>query len=85
MAKFRKLPVVIEAVQWKGDNLEECMEILNTCQWFRDPASNVVEIHTMEGDMAAPVGWWIIRGIQGEVYPCDNGVFLGSYEEAGDA
>jgi hypothetical protein len=37
---------------------------------------------TLEGEMVAKPGWWIIRGVQGEFYPCDPDIFAGTYEPA---
>lgn len=88
MAKFRKKPVVIEAVQWSGENLEE---MANHCAptgqgegWqigtllFGMP----ITIHTLEGDMTASIGDWIIRGVKFELYPCKPDIFAELYEPA---
>jgi hypothetical protein len=79
MPKFRKKPVVIEAVQWAGDNLSEI-------QAFYKPDSilvgNQIHIHTLEGTMRADVGDWIIRGVSGEFYPCKPDIFVKTYEPA---
>lgn len=83
--KYRKKPVVIEAVQFDGKN---CFEILK----FMDRASNIWDgdllpcdipvIHTLEGDLTASVGDWIIKGIKGEFYPCKPDIFEATYEPA---
>jgi hypothetical protein len=79
VAKFRKKPVVIEAVQWAGDNLSEI-------QKFYKPESFLVGdqiwINTLEGTMKADVGDWIIKGIKGEFYPCKPYIFALTYEPA---
>jgi hypothetical protein len=41
-----------------------------------------VIVPTLEGDMLAKFGWWIIKGVKGEFYPCDPGVFEATYEPA---
>ena len=78
--RYRKKPVVIEAVQWTGDNLEDVQKL--------DPAivrttklSDTVMISTLEGTMIARPGYWIIRGVAGEIYPCDPEIFDQTYEE----
>ena len=93
MPKFRKKPVVIEAVQWTGDNTREVALwavsdiadfALPTGWWIRAPADGVAEkqmmIHTLEGDHAANIGDWIIRGVKGEFYPCKPDIFAATYE-----
>lgn len=47
---------------------------------FIDPANGDLMIRTLEGDMRAPYGHWIIRGVQGEFYPCDPDIFAATYE-----
>lgn len=47
-----------------------------------DPATGHFLIATLEGLMRAPVGWWIIRGVAGEFYPCAPDVFAATYQEA---
>jgi hypothetical protein len=37
-------------------------------------------IETLEGDMTASPGWWIIKGVHGEFYPCKSAVFEATYE-----
>jgi hypothetical protein len=43
-----------------------------------------ITVHTLEGHMFGGVGWWFLRGIAGEFYPCDPDVFKDSYEEVGE-
>ena len=76
--KFRKKPVVIEAIQWKGDNRQELEDFGG-----RDIISNpdgTLTIATPEGNHTANKGDWIIRGIIGEVYPCKPDIFEATYE-----
>lgn len=47
-----------------------------------DPATGHFLIATLEGLMHAPLGWWIIRGVAGEFYPCDPAVFAATYGRA---
>ena len=77
--KYRKKPVVIEALQWDGTNWDEIgdwMGLHATAQMDDD-----FVIPTLEGDMRASVGDWIIKGVKGEFYPCKPDVFAATYEE----
>lgn len=80
--KFRKKPVVIEAIQLTPFNLEAIEEFVGGD--LANTSGGVV-IATLEGAMHASVGDWIIRGVQGEFYPCKPDVFEQTYEEASDA
>lgn len=86
--KFRKKPVVIEAVQYDGkagvvldflaaEELERVVFESSDVQTDRK-----VIIRTLEGDMAVSRGDWIIRGIKGELYPCKPDIFAATYEKA---
>lgn len=88
MTFFRKKPVVIEAVQWTGDNPDEVREFLGSSGWEPQldlrstySESNRLEIFTLEGVMQASPGDWIIRGVRGEFYPCKPDIFEQTYEE----
>lgn len=78
--KFRKKPVVIEAVQWTGENGSEVQEFAGASSSLT-PDGNLF-IHTLEGNHHASVGNWIIRGIKGEFYPCKPNIFEATYELA---
>lgn len=80
MAKFRKKPVVIEAIQYTGDNLREVLEF--TSYQAHVERNRRVFISTLEGVMEATPGDWIIRGIHGEHYPCKPAIFAATYEPA---
>lgn len=96
MPKFRKKPVVIEAVQIREDNAHELiaafvpnhatpMVVLREEKHPDAPLITTgVEIQTKEGLMTAGLGWWVIRGIAGELYPCDPDIFAATYEPAAD-
>lgn len=88
MNKFRKKPVVIHAVQWDGNmtTLDPLWEHADP-QWeveqsLLDPA---LVIRTLEGDMRANVGDWIICGVNGELYPCKPDIFEKTYEPMEEA
>lgn len=83
MAKFRKKPVVIEAVQWTGDILdaETIVEFAaNAAQPTVGFQGDKLVIYTLEGVMEASPGDWIIRGVKGEMYPCKPDIFAATYE-----
>ena len=95
MLKFRKKPVVIEAWQWNG-RLDHVPEWLTVSA--NDPKELAVVagtgcvvrqrdkllIGTLEGTMTASLSDWIIRGVQGEIYPCRDGIFWETYERVED-
>lgn len=80
MSKFRKRPVVIEAVQWLGNNHPEVTSFQGGCAEYE---GGKVVIQTLEGEMRASVGDWIIKGVNGEFYPCKPDIFALTYEEVG--
>ena len=89
MGQYRKKPVVIEAIQWDGTNQGEIAEFMETpIRTKTSPEqgnpSGKITIETLEGDMTAMVGDFIIRGIQGEYYPCKPDIFEKTYEEIWD-
>lgn len=76
--KYRKKPVIIEAVQWNGDNFEEIMKFVNNN--FVHLNGELI-IKTLEGNMTASKGDYIIKGVKGEFYPCKPDIFKATYEE----
>ncbi len=87
MAKYRKKPVVIEAIRLGYTPYRMITEFCPAIQLIRaDRGSAIVfaVIPTLEGDMRAEPGDWIIRGVQGEFYPCKPDIFEQTYEEASD-
>ena len=79
MKKYRKKPVVIEAVQWTGNNVDEVFTFGNSR--VTGIVDQKLAIHTLEGIMTADLGDYIIKGIKGEFYPCKPDIFKASYEE----
>ncbi len=83
--KFRKKPVVIEAVQWFFNSIEardnNFPAIKNFCgeQCDLDPFDGLF-IHTLEGNHKADNGDWIIKGVKGEFYPCKPDIFEMTYD-----
>ena len=79
--KYRKKPVVIEAVQIRGDNDEELLKFLHDhVVPFEMVGDHALVIHTLEGDMRADPSDWVIRGVKGEFYPCKPDIFEATYE-----
>ena len=85
MDRYRKKPVVIEAIRWMGDNKVEVARLLNVSDkgmpTFGDDCE--VYIFTLEGTMRADFGDWIIKGVAGEFYPCKPDIFEATYEPEG--
>jgi len=77
--KFRKKPVVIEAVQWFPFQDWDVMAHHMGGRIIVEPDNRLL-IQTLEGDMRADDGDWIIKGIQGEFYPCKPDIFEATYE-----
>ena len=76
--KYRKKPVVIDAIQWTGENTKE---VLAFSEVAYELGYGVIMIPTLEGNMLCKVGDWVIRGIAGEYYPCKPEIFEQIYEE----
>ena len=84
MAKYRKKPVVVEAVQWTGKNPHEivifagdivrrfCVDFVACSAWL--------EVGTQDGVVRADCGDYIIKGVNGEFYPCKPDIFEKTYE-----
>jgi len=99
MAKYRKKPVVIEAIQLNKDE-ESIRKVLQFMGQIVDLKTTIdqekfsnychyvnkrgLTIHTLEGDEVATIGDYIIRGIAGEFYPCKPDIFEKTYEKVGD-
>ena len=82
--KYRKRPVVIEAVQWTGDNIDELFKLEDFKLNYTLVNGNfdkVLGVYSLEGIMWASVGDYIIKGIKGEFYPCKPDIFKETYEE----
>ena len=79
LMKYRKKPVVIEAVEWTGENLDEIMAFVTGKNLDHDPIRGLV-IHTLEGNHSATLGDMIIKGIKGEFYPCKPDIFKQTYQ-----
>lgn len=80
--KYRKKPVVIDAVQWSGNNLNEILDFMKDKQpnYYEDDEKKLLTIQTLEGNVIASVGDYIIKGVRGEFYPCKLDIFKQTYE-----
>ena len=96
--KYRKKPIVIEAIQWKGENEVEVYRFLSGIKDFCGSVpqhgtyfyidynqtgygNGGLFIKTLEGDMLARKGDYIIKGVNGEFYPCKMDIFKKTYDE----
>ena len=86
--KYRKKPVVIEAVQWNGEPI-----LFNVPKWLSNAqrsgrigfiTDNIGIIKTLKGNMVLSIGDYIIKDVQGEIYPCNPDIFEATYEKAGE-
>ena len=93
MPKFRKRPVVIDAVRFEGAVPDKPPSWLRDAldagrvKFLEDGGSPTAPapalcIHTLEGFMYADPGDWIVRGVKGEMYPCKPDIFAATYEPA---
>lgn len=92
MCKYRKKPVVIEAKQWKGNNHREMYDFLtddvdgyiqasgDNFYIDHDKVVGGLVIKTLEGEHIANSGDFIIKGVNGEFYPCKPDIFEKTYE-----
>lgn len=83
--RFRKKPVVVEAIQWKGYqvNEEEVRKFVGKGRKMYVYGSHYekLSIPTLEGRHEASIGDWIIKGVKGEFYPCKPDIFEKTYEK----
>jgi hypothetical protein len=96
--KYKKKPVVIDAVQWTGENHREMFDFLTENAFDKDLMQMSAEhfyidhskveggliIKTLEGEHLASIGDFIIRGVKGEYYPCKPDIFEQTYEKVED-
>lgn len=86
MSKYRKKPLIIEAVQFTGgpysirkivDELKIPREVYN----FENGIDGKFYIHTLEGTHIANIGDFIVKGVKGEFYPVKPDIFEATYEK----
>lgn len=78
--KYRKKPVMVEAVKWDGTNKVEIQHFMGRYLDENTIFQHLI-IPTLEGDMIASCGDYIIKGVHGEFYPCKPDIFVKTYEE----
>ena len=87
MNKFKTKPVIKEAIQWTGDNLQQIRGWAKTVGASPERIGQITKtdklvIETLEGDHRALKGDWIICGLRGELYPCKPDIFEQTYERS---
>ncbi len=88
MIKFRKKPVIIEAVEYAGSGNLRLRYVGNVPDWLWEAFENGIAenrrgelvIKTLEGEHHVSPGDWIIRGVKGELYACKPDIFEATYE-----
>jgi len=82
MAKYVKKPVEIEAIQFTGENHQEIIDFTGgKATLSKKTPYNNLKIHTLEGKMTAIPSDYIIKGVNGEFYPCKEAIFKKTYKE----
>ena len=83
MSKYRKKPVVIEAMHFDDESVGSL--IAEWCGGSNALSPTQIQIETLEGVMTASLGDYVIRGVQGEFYPCREDIFRQTYEAVEEA
>lgn len=78
--RYIKKAVIVEAIPWTGDNEDQVAEFMGVLYVLKDSDEKIV-IDTLEGQMRADLGDFIIRGIMGEFYPCKPDIFAMTYDK----
>jgi len=84
--RFKKKPVIIDAIQWTGDNVPEILDFVGHSDIrmtnYTKEGVEVCDLYvnTLEGTMHAREGDWIIKGVHGEFYPCKPDIFEETYD-----
>ena len=76
---YKKKPVVIEAIQYTKENYGECLDFCG--ESYYGNLNDDIIIETLEGQHKASLGDYIIKGVKGEIYPCEPDIFEMTYEE----
>lgn len=85
--KYKKKPIIIDAILFDDSpkSTQDLCELMN-CDSLDISRDNVddakIIIHTLEGDMYGSIGDYIIKGVNGEFYPCKPDIFAKSYDKA---
>ncbi|RLL30722.1 hypothetical protein D9K80_15560 [Acinetobacter cumulans] len=88
MSKYRKKPVIIDAIQLTSESLMDCISfiypdisVIDHQTLITIRKNKFLYIETLEGDMKAQFGDYIIKGVQGEFYLCKPDIFEVTYEK----
>lgn len=84
--KFKKKPVIIEAIHFidnKPETIARIGKFMGGCCTSDSMEGFFIQIDTLEGTMKAGIGDWIIKGVNGEFYPCKDEIFQKTYEFVG--
>ena len=81
MTKYRRKPVVIDAIQWTGDNYPEVFGFTEGYAYPIKSHRDTLAVATLEGEVLATKGCYIIRGVDGMYYPCQEDFFNKTYEQ----
>lgn len=94
MPKFKKKPVVIDAIQYNGINKDEIIAFVGEAAKYQAAVGSSddgkgglqsyskLTIATLEGDMLVSENDWVIKGVKGEFYPCKPDIFAATYDAA---
>lgn len=83
MKKYRKKPVVIDAMQYlRAENISSCLDFCPALVFNSE--DNEYDIRTLEGNMRVSEGDYIIKGVRGEFYPCKPDIFEATYDIVGE-
>ena len=87
MTLYVKKPIPVEAIQFTLENWQEVNKFIGdtfVAADLSDSGIGYLTIKTLEGNMTARLGAYIIRGVRGEIYSCDKDIFEETYEEVTD-
>ena len=91
--KFKKRPAIVEAeiflpddnkFPFEDEDVIKCGLALEFKHLVADPDDFIYYIETLEGKMIVSPGDWVVKGVEGEFWPCKPGVFVQTYEPAED-
>lgn len=80
--KAKKKPVIVDVILYDGTNRHACKKFIGLQPYTQDreKSDESIYIQTLEGNMEARVGDYIIKGVKGEFYPCKPNIFKETYD-----
>lgn len=86
---YKIKPVVVEAMQYTSETMAECLQFLkeSEAQYVLasvEPERIDIKLFTLDGTLTVKYGDYIVKGVNGEFYPCQPGIFKAMYENYGD-